>query len=128
VSFLGTVFVILFTNAHGQERARSGRRLQGGSVALTWTRSTEWDSDDWREVAECRDTDPDLFFPIGTTGQAIEQIEAAKDVCFECEARDACLEFALATNQESGVWGATSEEERRKLRKAWLTAQRRQAS
>jgi WhiB family redox-sensing transcriptional regulator len=120
--------VILFTNAHGQRRARSGRRLQGGSVALTWTRSTEWDSDDWREVAECRDTDPDLFFPIGTTGQAIEQIEAAKDVCFECEARDACLEFALATNQESGVWGATSEEERRKLRKAWLTAQRRQAS
>jgi WhiB family redox-sensing transcriptional regulator len=97
-------------------------------VALTWTRSTEWDSDDWREVAACRDTDPDLFFPIGTTGQAIEQIEAAKDVCFECEARDACLEFALATNQESGVWGATSEEERRKLRKTWLAAQRRQAS
>jgi WhiB family redox-sensing transcriptional regulator len=44
-----------------------------------------------------------------------------------CEARDDCLEFALATNQEAGVWGATSEEERRKLRKAWL-ARRRRAS
>jgi WhiB family redox-sensing transcriptional regulator len=120
--------VILFTNAHGRRWAHGALgRLQGGSVALTWTRSTEWDSDDWREVAACRDTDPDLFFPIGTTGQAIEQIEAAKDVCFECEARDACLEFALATNQESGVWGATSEEERRKLRKAWVAAQRRRA-
>ena len=98
---------------------------RGGSVALTWTRSSEWDSDDWRKVAECRDTDPDLFFPIGTTGQAIEQIDAAKAVCFSCEAREACLEFALATNQESGVWGATSEDERRKLRKAWLAARRR---
>lgn len=97
-------------------------------MALTWTRSSEWDSDDWRKVSACRDTDPDLFFPIGTTGQAIEQIEAAKAVCFTCEVRDACLEFALATNQESGVWGATSEEERRKLRKAWLAAQRRRAS
>ena len=87
-------------------------------MALTWTRSSEWDSDDWRKVAACRDTDPDLFFPIGTTGQAIEQIDAAKAVCFTCEVRDACLEFALATNQESGVWGATSEDERRKLRKA----------
>jgi WhiB family redox-sensing transcriptional regulator len=38
---------------------------------------------------------------------------------------DTCLDFALATNQESGVWGATSEEERRKLRKAWLAARRK---
>jgi WhiB family redox-sensing transcriptional regulator len=94
-------------------------------VALTWTRSIEWDADDWRKHAACRDTDPDLFFPIGTTGQALEQIEAAKAVCRSCEAQAPCLEFALATNQESGVWGGTSEEERRRLRKAWLARQRR---
>jgi WhiB family redox-sensing transcriptional regulator len=94
-------------------------------LALTWTRSIEWDTDDWRKTAACRDTDPDLFFPIGTTGQAIDQIEAARSVCYACEVREACLEFALATNQESGVWGGTSEEERRKLRKAWLAARRR---
>ena len=35
----------------------------------------------------------------------------------QCEAQAPCLEFALATNQDSGVWGGTSEEERRKLRK-----------
>jgi WhiB family redox-sensing transcriptional regulator len=97
-------------------------------LALTWTRSIEWDSDDWRTSAACRDTDPDLFFPIGTTGQAIDQIEAARAVCIECDVRDACLEFALATNQESGVWGGTSEEERRKLRKAWLAARRRRSA
>ena len=65
------------------------------------------------------------FFPVGTTGPAIDQIEAAKRVCRACEAQEPCLDFALATNQESGVWGGTSEEERRKLRKSWLAARRR---
>jgi WhiB family redox-sensing transcriptional regulator len=94
-------------------------------VALTWSRSIDWDVGDWRDSAACRDTDPELFFPIGTTGPAVEQIESAKVVCYQCDAQSACLEFALATNQESGIWGGTSEEERRKLRKAWLARQRR---
>lgn len=94
-------------------------------MALTWSRSIEWDTDDWRTMAACRDTDPDLFFPVGSTGLALEQIAEAKDVCNACAAQAPCLEFALATNQESGVWGGTSEEERRKLRKAWLARQRR---
>lgn len=93
-------------------------------MALTWSRNIEWDVDDWRDQAACRNTDPDLFFPIGSTGPAIEQIESAKAVCMQCEAQRACLEFALATNQESGIWGGTSEEERRKLRKAWVAARR----
>ena len=66
-----------------------------------------------------------MFFPIGSTGGALDQIAAAKRVCASCEAMSACLDFALATNQESGVWGGTSEEERRKLRKQWLAARRR---
>ena len=93
-------------------------------VALTWSRNIEWDLEDWREDSACRDTDPDLFFPIGTTGPAVEQIQAAKAVCQACEAQAACLEFALTTNQESGIWGGTSEEERRKLRRAWLAQAR----
>ena len=94
-------------------------------MALTWTRSHDWDVDDWRVHAACRDTEPDLFFPVGTTGPAVEQIDSAKAVCRQCPVQVACLEFALATNQEAGVWGGTSEEERRKLRKAWLARQRR---
>jgi WhiB family redox-sensing transcriptional regulator len=96
-------------------------------VALSWSRGHEWDAEDWRQQAACRNTNPNLFFPVGTTGPAVAQIEAAKIVCSTCVTRAACLEFALATNQEAGVWGGTSEEERRKLRKAWL-AQRRRAS
>jgi WhiB family transcriptional regulator, redox-sensing transcriptional regulator len=94
-------------------------------VALTWTRTFEWDTDDWRDHASCRYTEPDLFFPVGTTGIALDQIEAAKAVCNACAVREACLEFALATNQESGVWGGTAEEERRKLRKQWVAANKK---
>jgi WhiB family transcriptional regulator, redox-sensing transcriptional regulator len=78
----------------------------------------------WRNHALCRDTDPDLFFPVGTTGHALMQIERAKEVCGECLAKDDCLEFALETNQDSGIWGGTSEEERRALRRAMVARQR----
>jgi WhiB family transcriptional regulator, redox-sensing transcriptional regulator len=74
-------------------------------------------SDDWRWHASCRSVDPDLFFPVGVTGLALDQIDAAKAVCGTCPVSDRCLEFALATNQESGVWGGRSEEERRALRR-----------
>ncbi len=94
-------------------------------MALTSSRSLSLANDDWRDVASCMDTDPDLFFPVGTTGPAIEQIENAKTVCNSCAAKEPCLEFALTTNQDSGVWGGTSEEERRKLRRAWVARQRR---
>ena len=71
----------------------------------------------WRSVATCRDTDPELFFPIGTTGQALLQIAKAKSVCCECPVNVECLEFALETNQDTGIWGGTSEEERRQIRR-----------
>jgi WhiB family redox-sensing transcriptional regulator len=79
---------------------------------------------DWRKSAACRDTDPALFFPVGTTGPAVDQILAAKRVCNSCPSQTACLEFALATNQDSGVWGGLTEDERRTIRRARVRAQR----
>lgn len=93
-------------------------------MALTWIREHDWDSDDWRERSLCRETSPELFFPIGTTGDAVEQIEAARAVCAQCLARPECLEFALSTNQEAGVWGGTTEEERRRIRRSRRAATR----
>jgi WhiB family transcriptional regulator, redox-sensing transcriptional regulator len=78
----------------------------------------------WRNEASCKNTDPDLFFPVGTTGPALEQIAAAKAVCCECAVRQRCLDFALTTNQDSGIWGGTSEEERRQIRRARRRAER----
>ncbi len=74
---------------------------------------------DWRKKAACLDEDPELFFPIGTTGRALEQIEEAKAVCAQCPVIQECLEWALDTNQDAGVWGGMSEEGRRTLRRKW---------
>ena len=81
-------------------------------------------SAEWRKDSACRDTDPDLFFPVGTTGPAIEQIETAKAVCRQCHAQTQCLEYAIETNQDSGIWGGLSEEERRVLRRQYVARQK----
>ena len=71
----------------------------------------------WRRNASCKDTDPELFFPVGTTGQALVQISEANVVCDECLVRGKCLDFALETNQDWGIWGGMSEDERRDIRR-----------
>ncbi|MGH8900379.1 MAG: WhiB family transcriptional regulator [Egibacteraceae bacterium] len=71
----------------------------------------------WRQKAACRDEDPDLFFPIGSTGPALDQAERAKAVCGRCEVVDQCLAWALRTGQDAGVWGGLTEDERRSLRR-----------
>jgi WhiB family transcriptional regulator, redox-sensing transcriptional regulator len=73
---------------------------------------------EWVHRARCKDEDPELFFPIGTTGPAAIQTERAKSVCMRCDVRSDCLEWAMATGQDAGVWGGLSEEERRALRRA----------
>ena len=80
--------------------------------------SPETTTSGWRASAACRDAEPDLFFPVGSTGAALGQIEVAKAICRACPSLDPCLEFALRTGQDAGVWGATSEDERRAIRRA----------
>jgi WhiB family redox-sensing transcriptional regulator len=70
---------------------------------------------DWRHRAACLDEDPELFFPIGTTGPALRQIELAKAVCRSCGVLEECRSWALESGQEAGVWGGLSEDERRAL-------------
>ena len=95
-------------------------------VELMFTARHHWNDLKWRDDATCRDLDPEIFFPIGVTGAAVEQIEAAKQFCRACASQHACLEFAITTNQEYGVWGATTEDERRVLRRQWRAEVRRQ--
>jgi WhiB family redox-sensing transcriptional regulator len=71
----------------------------------------------WLFLGACRNEDPELFFPIGRTGRAEQQIEDAKRVCRQCDVVDACLEWAMRTGQSAGVWGGLSEDERLALRR-----------
>lgn len=79
---------------------------------------------EWRRHAICSNTDPELFFPVGTTGHALVQIDRAKQVCGECSVSKECLDFALETNQDSGIWGGLTEEERRVIRRRRVAAAR----
>jgi WhiB family redox-sensing transcriptional regulator len=71
----------------------------------------------WRQSAACLTEDPELFFPIGTTGPAIRQSEEAKSICRRCPVLTSCLTWALETGVEHGVWGGRTEDERRSLRR-----------
>ena len=80
---------------------------------------------DWRHQAACLEEDPELFFPVGTSGPAVEQAAEAKLVCSGCPVREACLSWALETGQGFGVWGGLAEEERRALKRRQARAARR---
>lgn len=71
---------------------------------------------DWRSHAACRQENPELFYPVGTTGPAVEQTLQAKAVCARCPVWKQCLAWALDTDQQFGVWGGSTEEERKALR------------
>ncbi|MFC8273822.1 WhiB family transcriptional regulator [Streptomyces sp. NPDC057271] len=71
----------------------------------------------WRARSVCKDEDPELFFPIGNTGPALLQIEEAKAVCRRCPVMETCLQWALGSGEESGVWGGLSEDERRAMKR-----------
>jgi WhiB family redox-sensing transcriptional regulator len=77
----------------------------------------------WTERALCREpgTDPELFFPVGETGLAARrQVAAAKAVCARCPVMDQCRDWAVRTGQPEGIWGGTTPDERRHLRRRRL--------
>ncbi|CAM5249412.1 Transcriptional regulator WhiB [Streptomyces glaucescens] len=78
-----------------------------GAVPDTASRPT-----DWLVKAPCRE-DPDAMFPPNVR----LYIEEAKDFCRRCSAVASCLQWALETGEEHGVWGGLSETERRQLRR-----------
>jgi len=71
----------------------------------------------WRNRAACLDEDPELFFPVGNTGPALLQIQEAKEVCARCEVVEECLQLALDSGKDTGVFGGLSEDERRTLKR-----------
>jgi WhiB family redox-sensing transcriptional regulator len=82
------------------------------------------EEDGWAARGACRHSDPELFFPVATRGPALRQLERAKRVCARCPVRIQCLDYALETGQDFGVWGGMSEEERRLMRRRLLRRRR----
>lgn len=74
----------------------------------------------WQHGAACAGENTDLFFPIGTSGFAAHQAEEARQICGRCPVRIACLQWAISSGTEHGVWGGLTEEERRSWKRRHL--------
>ncbi|HEY2101459.1 MAG TPA: WhiB family transcriptional regulator [Pseudonocardia sp.] len=71
---------------------------------------------EWAD-GSCAETDPEIFYPDkgGSTREP-------RVVCGRCSIRPECLEWALATDQRFGIWGGTSPEERKAIRRSRAAA------
>lgn len=65
----------------------------------------------WLDHAACRGVPTAVFFPgIG------KPTAPAKKICADCPVLDPCLDYALETPWLTGIWGGTSEKQRREIR------------
>lgn len=68
---------------------------------------------EWGDLAACRDApDPDVFFPLSGRSSP-----SARVFCQDCPVTEECLAHALSLPEKFGIWGGTSERERKSLKK-----------
>lgn len=67
---------------------------------------------EWMQRGSCRFEPPGTFFPSDGVG-----VEVAKRICADCPVQGECLEYALEQRIDHGVWGGTSERQRRRILK-----------
>jgi WhiB family transcriptional regulator, redox-sensing transcriptional regulator len=95
---------------------------------MSWKDSAQWTAEnkariqlarkrDWLEAGACRGLDPEIFFP-----ERGEDERPAKKICRACTVRTECLTYALDSAEKFGIWGGTSERQRRRLRAERLRA------
>jgi WhiB family transcriptional regulator, redox-sensing transcriptional regulator len=84
------------------------------SIDMSRTLNLEWVFEPWRQEAACRDLPGGMFFP---TGSSTEEEAPARAVCASCPVRAECLEHALKTRTDYGIWGGTNPRERARLRR-----------
>lgn len=84
-------------------------------IYLPSLKNADQADDSFKEMGMCKVYPSVDFFAHGKAMQA-----RAKEVCEECTVTDDCLWFSLVTNQQYGVWGGHTEEERRPMIKELL--------
>jgi WhiB family redox-sensing transcriptional regulator len=91
------------------------RRTAPHTVDVGRARMTVATTPVWFRDANCRGEDPGIFFP--SSG---EPAQHAYRICAQCRHEERCLEYALEHHVEFGqygIWGGTSENERRRIRR-----------
>lgn len=67
----------------------------------------------WHRGAACHETPEVNFFP----GKG-QPVRAARAVCARCSVSRECLAYALENDCDDGVWGGTTPNERRQMRRS----------
>lgn len=70
----------------------------------------------WMDGALCMQVDPEAHFP-----DKGESNRTAKRVCFRCEVKVECLDYAMEHDEPFGVWGGLTEQERSALKRLEAT-------
>lgn len=68
----------------------------------------------WRQDAKCRDLKEGEMIPP----RAEQQEYIAKAICTNCPTAVECLYYSLVLKEEFGVWGGTTERDRKAIHKA----------
>ena len=108
------------TKQQGRQAVQAARPARAKPLELAIEQPATPLSEDehWQNQAARKSEDPELFFPVGNSGAAREQAQHAKDVCGRCEVQLACAAFALEKDQQFGIWGGMTEDERALLKRA----------
>lgn len=70
----------------------------------------------WEKKAACSEADPELFFPESyPPAVRMGMEEQAKRICAQCPVKDECLELSIRNEEQWGVWGGMTSEQRRML-------------
>lgn len=104
------------TEQEHEEIVIRARRIQQdiASVAIQKTYIQMDPRQHWDVLGLCAQVGPDPFY-LDRGGSS----EDAKKICAQCEVQPDCLGAALATppDQDFGIWGGTTKDERVEIRK-----------
>lgn len=100
---------------YGDERitpAGPHRRQPARSVFTRNAAPIYFDNPAWMAQGVCAQTDPEAFFPERGGAWA-----AAIRICQQCPVRAVCLQYALDHDERIGIWGATTANQRKAMRR-----------
>lgn len=70
------------------------------------------DTEPWKAQGNCVGAPTRRFFP-----ERGEPVRFAKEACRSCVVKDACFQYAMDNDIQHGIWGGTSERERKSIRR-----------
>jgi WhiB family redox-sensing transcriptional regulator len=74
--------------------------------------------DAWQVKAACRGPQATVFFPPSSFERKDEKLDRerrAKAICATCPVKQPCLDYAMRTREQHGIWGGLSESERKRI-------------